>query len=38
MSRTVEPRIIGEHIRQLRSKRHVSMRAFAAQTGFTCPV
>ncbi len=35
MSRAVEPRIIGEHIRRLRSKRHVSVRAFAAQTGFS---
>src|SRR5512137_1008710 len=35
MSRPVEPRIIGEHIRRLRSKRHVSVRAFAAQTGFS---
>jgi quercetin dioxygenase-like cupin family protein/DNA-binding XRE family transcriptional regulator len=31
----VEPQIIGEHIRFLRSKRHVSVRAFAAQTGFS---
>jgi transcriptional regulator with XRE-family HTH domain len=35
MSRPIEPRIIGEHIRRLRSKRHVSVRAFAAQTGFS---
>ena len=35
MSKTVEPRVIGEHIRRLRLKRHVSMRAFAAQTGFS---
>lgn len=35
MSQSVEPRIIGEHIRLLRSKRHVSVRAFAAQTGFS---
>ena len=35
MGTTVDPRIIGEHIRQLRSKRHVSVRAFAAQTGFS---
>src|SRR5512137_3109222 len=35
MSRPVEPRIIGEHIRRLRSKRHVSVRTFAAQTGFS---
>lgn len=35
MSKRVEPRIIGEHIRQLRTKRHASVRAFAAQTGFS---
>jgi transcriptional regulator with XRE-family HTH domain len=35
MSKTIEPRVIGEHIRRLRLKRHVSMRAFAAQTGFS---
>ncbi len=35
MSRPVEPRDVGEHIRQLRSRRHVSVRAFAAQTGFS---
>ena len=35
MSQPVEPRIIGEHIRRLRLKRHVSVRAFAAQTGFS---
>jgi transcriptional regulator with XRE-family HTH domain len=35
MSRPVEPRIIGEHIRRLRLRRHVSVRAFAAQTGFS---
>ena len=35
MSRPIEPRIIGEHIRRLRSRRHVSVRAFAAQTGFS---
>jgi transcriptional regulator with XRE-family HTH domain len=35
MSRTVDPRIIGEHIRRLRLRRHVSVRAFAAQTGFS---
>ena len=35
MSKRVDPRIIGEHIRRLRSKRHVSLRAFAAQTGFS---
>ena len=35
MGKPVEPQIIGEHIRRLRSKRHVSVRAFAAQTGFS---
>jgi transcriptional regulator with XRE-family HTH domain len=32
---TIEPRIIGEHIRRRRLRRHVSMRTFAAQTGFS---
>ena len=35
MSRAVEPRLIGEHIRRLRLKRHVSVRTLAAQTGFS---
>ena len=35
MGRPVEPRVIGEHIRRLRLKRHVSVRAFAVQTGFS---
>jgi len=35
MGRPVDPQIIGEHIRKLRLKRHVSVRAFAAQTGFS---
>lgn len=35
MAKPLEPQIIGEHIRKLRLKRHVSMRAFAAQTGFS---
>src|SRR5512136_139518 len=35
MSRAIEPRLIGEHIRRLRLKRHVSVRTFAAQTGFS---
>jgi quercetin dioxygenase-like cupin family protein len=35
MVRPIEPRLIGEHIRNLRLKRHVSVRAFAAQTGFS---
>ena len=35
MGKPVEPQIIGEHIRRLRLKRHVSVRSFAAQTGFS---
>lgn len=35
MSTPVEPRVIGEHVRRLRLKQHVSVRAFAAQTGFS---
>jgi quercetin dioxygenase-like cupin family protein/DNA-binding XRE family transcriptional regulator len=35
MMKPVEPQIIGEHIRCLRLERHVSVRAFAAQTGFS---
>ena len=35
MGKSVEPQIIGEHIRRLRLERHVSVRAFAAQTGFS---
>jgi transcriptional regulator with XRE-family HTH domain len=35
MGTPVDPQVIGEHIRQLRLKRHVSVRAFAAQTGFS---
>ena len=35
MGRPVDPQLIGGHIRQLRLKRHVSVRAFAAQTGFS---
>jgi transcriptional regulator with XRE-family HTH domain len=31
----IAPQIIGEHIRQLRLKKHVSVRTFAAQTGFS---
>jgi transcriptional regulator with XRE-family HTH domain len=31
----VKPQIIGEHIRRLRSDRGLSVRAFAAQTGFS---
>jgi transcriptional regulator with XRE-family HTH domain len=35
MSMRVDPHVIGEHIRRLRVKRHVSVRSFAAQTGFS---
>src|SRR5512147_2398761 len=35
MSARVEPRVIGEQIRRLRLRRHVSVRSFAAQTGFS---
>ncbi len=35
MSTPVDPQVIGEHVRRLRLKRHVSVRAFAAQTGFS---
>lgn len=35
MSKAIEPRLIGEIIRRLRLKRHVSVRTFAAQTGFS---
>ena len=35
MVRSVEPQVIGEHIRRRRLRRHVSVRAFAAQTGFS---
>jgi len=35
MGKPVAPQIIGEHIRQLRIERHLSVRAFAAQTGFS---
>jgi len=35
MSTVVDPQVIGEHIRRLRLKRHVSLRAFAVQTGFS---
>ena len=35
MSTPVDPHVIGDHIRRLRLKRHVSVRAFAAQTGFS---
>jgi transcriptional regulator with XRE-family HTH domain len=35
MSTPVDPHVLGEHIRRLRSDRHSSVRAFAAQTGFS---
>lgn len=35
MGRPVNPQIIGEHIRLLRTKRDVSVRTFAAQTAFS---
>ena len=35
MSRPVDPRLVGEHVRKLRTRRHVSVRAFAVQTGFS---
>jgi transcriptional regulator with XRE-family HTH domain len=35
MSAPVSPQVIGEHIRRLRSDRGLSVRAFAAQTGFS---
>jgi transcriptional regulator with XRE-family HTH domain len=35
MSAPVNPQIIGEHIRRLRSDRGLCVRAFAARTGFS---
>ncbi len=35
MSTPVDPEVIGQQIRQLRLRRHVSVRAFAVQTGFS---
>ncbi len=35
MGTAVEPRLIGEHVRRLRLKHHLSVRTFAAQTGFS---
>jgi transcriptional regulator with XRE-family HTH domain len=35
MSAPISPQIIGDHIRRLRSDRGLSVRAFAAQTGFS---
>src|SRR3979409_2704709 len=35
MGKPVDAHVIGEHIRRLRSDRRVSVRAFAAETGFS---
>jgi transcriptional regulator with XRE-family HTH domain len=35
MTKPVDPYVVGEQIRRLRSDRHISVRAFAAQTGFS---
>lgn len=35
MSAVVDPHVIGEHVRRLRSDRRLSVRAFAAETGFS---
>jgi transcriptional regulator with XRE-family HTH domain len=35
MGTPVDPHVIGERVRQLRSERHISVRAFAAETGFS---
>jgi len=35
MSTVVDPHVIGEHVRRLRSDRRISVRAFAAETGFS---
>src|SRR5512139_1086243 len=35
MSTRIDPRVIGEQIHRLRLRRHVSVRTFAAQTGFS---
>jgi quercetin dioxygenase-like cupin family protein/DNA-binding XRE family transcriptional regulator len=35
MSTPVDPEVIGKHVRQLRLRRHVSVRSFAVQTGFS---
>ncbi len=35
MAPSIDPHVIGEHVRRLRNGRHVSVRAFAAQTGFS---
>jgi quercetin dioxygenase-like cupin family protein/DNA-binding XRE family transcriptional regulator len=35
MSNPVDPRLVGEQVRKLRVRRHVSLRSFAVQTGFS---
>ena len=35
MGTPVDPHVIGERIRRLRSEAHISVRAFAAETGFS---
>jgi transcriptional regulator with XRE-family HTH domain len=35
VSTAVDPQVLGQHIRRLRSERHISVRAFAAITGFS---
>ncbi len=35
MSNPIDPRVIGERVRRLRLKRHMYLRAFAVQTGFS---
>ena len=35
MSKVVDPHVIGEHVRRLRNDRRISVRAFAAETGFS---
>ena len=35
MSTVVDPHVIGDLVRRLRSDRHISVRAFAAETGFS---
>jgi transcriptional regulator with XRE-family HTH domain len=35
MSTAVDPQVIGDHVRRLRSERRTSLRAFAAETGFS---
>jgi len=35
MTTAVDPHVIGEHVRRLRTERRTSVRAFAAETGFS---